>query len=241
MENQTWIVTGANRGIGYFFVEKLLEKNNTVIATCRSPNSADQLNILKEEYNESLIIEKCDVSKDESVDELYQKLEGSKTKLNGIINNAGIYTKNNDSHLQGIADLDIESVVNHLNVNTVGSFRIVNRLMSLLDYENEDLLPKIITMGSKMGSIELSQENSSYAYKISKATLHMLNKIISVELKNKAICVVLTPGYCRTDMGGENAHTDPVESVNHMVELITNFTIKDSGKFYTRMGETVPW
>jgi NAD(P)-dependent dehydrogenase (short-subunit alcohol dehydrogenase family) len=59
--------------------------------------------------------------------------------------------------------------------------------------------------------------------------------------EQRIIVVVLCPGWCRTDMGGEAAPNDPADSVAHMRELIAGFTFEDSGTFTHHSGKQLPW
>jgi len=43
---KTYLITGANRGIGFYLTKKLLSDNARVIATARNPAAADELRAL---------------------------------------------------------------------------------------------------------------------------------------------------------------------------------------------------
>ena len=53
--------------------------------------------------------------------------------------------------------------------------------------------------------------------------------------------LLLHPGWVKTDMGGENAPTMPVESVAGMRRVIDAFSSSDSGRFLNFRGEECPW
>jgi short-subunit dehydrogenase len=48
---QTVLITGSNRGIGFEFVKQYADKGYNVIATCRNPDKADDLNAFATEYD----------------------------------------------------------------------------------------------------------------------------------------------------------------------------------------------
>jgi hypothetical protein len=54
-------------------------------------------------------------------------------------------------------------------------------------------------------------------------------------------CVVLHPGWVRTDMGGENATYSPQESVTGLVTVIENLKPADNGRFFDFKGNPIPW
>jgi NAD(P)-dependent dehydrogenase (short-subunit alcohol dehydrogenase family) len=56
------LVTGANRGIGLALTRVLLARENVVIAGCRSPEQAVELNQLVSSYPETLEVIKCDLN-----------------------------------------------------------------------------------------------------------------------------------------------------------------------------------
>ena len=54
-------------------------------------------------------------------------------------------------------------------------------------------------------------------------------------------CVLFSPGWVKTDMGGSGAEITPDESVSDMRALIERLTIDDTGKFLRRNGSELPW
>ncbi|MEO1185893.1 MAG: SDR family NAD(P)-dependent oxidoreductase, partial [Cyanobacteria bacterium J06636_27] len=77
----TYLVTGANRGIGLEYCRQLKEQGDNVIAVCRSiSNELKDLEVQTETD--------VDITSDSSVNQLVQKLNGKTVDV--LINNAGI-------------------------------------------------------------------------------------------------------------------------------------------------------
>ena len=84
----TYLVTGTNRGIGLEFVRQLLARGETVLATCRDIDKADELRALQQE-SEQLELFELDVAEATSLYNLPKRLEGR--AIDVFINNAGVY------------------------------------------------------------------------------------------------------------------------------------------------------
>ncbi len=83
----------ANQGLGLEFVKQLLAFSNTfVIASCRDPNAATELNELQHKANGRLHIVSLDVSDAASVKASAESLKGvlEPRGLDYLINNAAI-------------------------------------------------------------------------------------------------------------------------------------------------------
>jgi NAD(P)-dependent dehydrogenase (short-subunit alcohol dehydrogenase family) len=79
-------------------------------------------------------------------------------------------------------------------------------------------------------------------YKASKAALNMCTRLQAAELKGDGvIAVALHPGWVRTDMGGSNARLSTEESVSGMIEVITDLTPDDAGRFLAYDGQELSW
>ena len=70
----------------------------------------------------------------------------------------------------------------------------------------------------------------------------MLGKGLAATLGARGIIVVaLSPGWVRTDMGGEQAPLTPEKSVRGLRNVIAGLGKGDSGKFLYHDGSTIPW
>ena len=100
---------------------------------------------------------------------------------------------------------------------------------------------KMVAISSGMGSIA---ENSGgwVPYRTSKAALNMAWSNLALEARPRGIaCVLLSPGWVKTRMGGRGAEITAEESVSDMRALIARLTIEDNGRFLRRDGSELPW
>ncbi|KAI9717697.1 MAG: hypothetical protein M1828_007100 [Chrysothrix sp. TS-e1954] len=86
------------------------------------------------------------------------------------------------------------------------------------------------------------QDGGSYAYRASKAGLNALVKSFSIDVPD-VIFAVLHPGRVESRMTHvrEEGAVDSDEAVEMMVPKIEGLGRGDSGSFFTREGESVPW
>jgi len=93
-----------------------------------------------------------------------------------------------------------------------------------------------------MGSIADNTSGGRYAYRSSKAAVNMVMKSLAVDLAPRGItCIVLHPGWVRTDMGGSGGTLSPAESIKSMRSVIAALRLEDSGKFLNYKGQPFPW
>ena len=229
---KTILVTGANRGIGLGFVEYYLENDFNVIATCRNPAKADNLNKLAAKYT-NLTIEKLDVTNSKEQELLLQKCK-AKT-LDILINNAGVYPEHHKRI--SISNTDPSWINDAFQTNCLGAFYLIHNFKdNLLKSDN----PIVINMASQAGSIEQTKAGFGYSYRISKAALNMLTKTFAAECP-EIVTISLRPGWVKTYMGGENASLEVKDSIIAMTKLISSLTSKDSGKFLDAQGNQEKW
>jgi NAD(P)-dependent dehydrogenase (short-subunit alcohol dehydrogenase family) len=99
-----------------------------------------------------------------------------------------------------------------------------------------------VTITSGMGSITENTSGGSIAYRTSKAAVNMAMRSAAAELGARGItCVVIHPGWVRTDMGGSSAPLTPEQSVTAMRGVIARLGPRDSGKFFNYDGREHPW
>ena len=93
-----------------------------------------------------------------------------------------------------------------------------------------------------MGSLADNTSGGSIAYRSSKAAVNMVMRSAAMDLAPRGItCVLINPGWVKTDMGGPDATLSPQQSVSAMRRLIEALGPNDSGKFYNYDGREYPW
>ena len=222
----TVLITGANRGLGLEFARQYAAAGWHVIGTARKPASATELNAL------DVKVLPLDVADAESVAALASALDGKPIDL--LINNAGIFPRVNS-----LADADFDAVARTYAVNTIGPMRVTRALLPNLRLGDAR---KVVSITSGLGSIANNTGGRFYGYRESKAALNMFTRTLAAELADDGFtCVVLSPGWVRTDMGGPNANLSPEQSITGMRSVIEKLTAADSGTYWDWNGETLPW
>jgi NAD(P)-dependent dehydrogenase (short-subunit alcohol dehydrogenase family) len=229
---ETILVTGANRGIGLEFVAQYLNLGKRVIASCRNPDDARMLSILRESHAESLRVVRLDVRDEASLNTLVQTLEGE--PLDVLINNAGI----KGGSQQDARGIDFREWTNAFEVNTIAPCRITLALVANLRLSPR---PRVITLSSQMGSLQRIS-SGYYAYRSSKAAVNKVMQLLAQDLRAYGIVACpVHPGWVQTDMGGAEAELTVQESVSSLIELIDGLTLSRSGRFLKWNGEEHPW
>jgi len=222
----TVLITGANRGIGLEYARQFAEKGYQVIGTARDPSDAKELSAVASR------VEQLDVTDGASVSALATRL--GDVPIDILVNNAGIFDRRDVT----VDKVDFAMMEQTFAVNTAGPLRVTQALLPNLRGGKRRT---IVNMSSHLGSIEKSN-GRWYAYRASKAALNQINKILSVELAPEGFtCVVLHPGWVRTDLGGANATYSPQESVSGLVAVIEKLGPADNGRFYDFKGDPIPW
>ena len=229
----TVVVTGANRGLGLEFARQYAAAGWQVIATCRAPDAATELQKLAAESGGRVRVLGMNVTDPKSVRSAAAALKGEAIDL--LLNNAGV----GGPPGQQLGNLDYDAWARVLDTNTLGPMRVVE---ALRENVAQSKLKRIVTITSAMGSIEDNASGGRYAYRSSKAAVNMVMKSLSIDLAPRGItCVVVHPGWVRTDMGGPDGKITPAESVRTLRSLIDAIKPEDSGKFFNYDGKPYPW
>jgi NAD(P)-dependent dehydrogenase (short-subunit alcohol dehydrogenase family) len=229
----TVLITGANRGIGFEFARQYLADGWQVYAACRDPTSATELRQLAEDSGERLRILAMDVTDARSVEAAAAELDGQAIDL--LINNAGV----GGARHQTIGNIDYQAWAKVLDVNTMGPMRVSEAFVEHVARSERKL---IVTLTSGMGSIADNTSGGSIAYRSSKAAVNMVMRSLAIDLGPRGItCVVVNPGWVRTDMGGPHAGLTPAESVMRLRRLIDTLGPAQSGKFFNHDGREYAW
>ena len=232
---QTVLVTGANRGIGLEITQQMLRKGHRVFATCREPDAAIELKNMRHSFGRNMEIFSLDVDNPRDRRSLYLYLKKLHIGLDLLVNNAGA------SVWDSLSDLSPDVILDLVRTNAVSPLLLSRDFVPFLERSEN---PRIIMMSSRLGSMEMSREVSrnSYAYAMSKAGLNMGTVQLAGNLREKSIAVIAqSPGWVRTDMGGADAPLSVSEAVRSMLKAFAGYSIKDTGSFFSEIGEPLPW
>lgn len=220
---QTYLVTGASRGIGAELVRQLAARGDRPLATLRPPaphppGAARTLPL--------------EVSDQTSIDALARALEG--TPLDVLINNAGV-----SSQSATLALTTAEELARCFAINATSPVIVAKALLPALRAGSRRL---IVNVSTQLASIANNSGGSSYAYRASKTALNQLTVCMANELRTEGFTVVaMHPGWVKTDMGGPKAPLSPEQAVGHILATIDRLTPADSGRFLNYDGAPMPW
>lgn len=210
----TALITGAGRGLGRELARQYAADGWKVIGAERGADAQYRL----------------DVSDRRQVAALAQKLKGEPIDL--LFCNAGIIGKKGTRP----GNFDFDSWEEVLRVNLLGAAAVAE---AFLDNVAKSERKTIAMMSSRLGSISESS-GMTLPYSTSKAALNMLVKGLAATQPN-LIVVALSPGWVRTDMGGESAPLSPEASVSGLRRVIAGLKPADSGRFLSYEGKPIPW
>ena len=229
----TMLITGANRGLGLEFARQYTAEGWQVLAACRAPRAAKELQRIAAESGGRVRVIEMDVTDASSVRTAADGLKGEAIDL--LLNNAGV----GGPPGQRIGGLDYAAWAKVLDTNTLGPMRVVE---AFLENVARSRLKQVVTITSGMGSLEDNTSGGSYAYRSSKAAVNMVVRSLALDLKSRGVtCVVMNPGWVRTDMGGSRGTQSPEESIRSMRSVIAALRPEDSGKFLNYNGKPYPW
>ncbi|MGK7913098.1 MAG: SDR family oxidoreductase [Synechococcus sp.] len=219
----TYVITGANRGIGLEYCRQLVQRGETVIAICRrSSSELDELDLRVETG--------IDLATDEGIAALDRQLED--ITIDVLINNAGILQR------VSLDNLDLDSIRKQFEINAIAPLRVTHRLLDQMASPG-----KVVLMTSRMGSIADNTSGGSYGYRMSKVALCMAGKSLSLDLQSRNIAVaILHPGWVSTGMTNFTSQgITPAESVQGLLARIDALTLDSTGTFWHANGQVLPW
>lgn len=223
------LVTGANRGLGLEFVRQFLNRGDHVIATCRNPDTADQLHDLQNLG--PVEIYQLDVGNPDQVNTLQKQL--AHLPIDILINNAGIWRGSQLDHIS------IDEWMESFRINSIAPIHMIQTFLPNLEAGKDK---KVISITSKMGSIDDNTSGGSYIYRSSKTALNSAMQSMRHDLTPQGIATcTLHPGWVRTDMGGPGGWIDVQESVSGMIKVIDQLSLKKTGQYIDYAGKIIPW
>ncbi len=216
----TILITGAGRGLGRELARQYTDEGWRVIGTVREPAA---------HLAEAIQLDVTDLTQ---VEALRGRLQG--VPIDVLFCNAGIVGKRGNRF--GAFDFpDWERI---LRVNLLGAAALIEALVENVAASERKT---VCVMSSRLGSISETR-GATLPYSTSKAALNLLARGLAATLAPRGIRVVaLSPGWVKTDMGGDSAPLTPEASVRGLRKVIAGLRPEDSGRFLAHDGSAIPW
>ena len=225
---KTFLVTGADRGIGEALCLEVAARGDRVIASCLEDSPALRAGGIRVEP-------RVDVTSDAAVGALAERLAGE--RLDVLVNVAGVYAGGE------FPRLDFARCRREYEVNALGPLRVTQALLPLLAAG-----AKVAIVTSRVGSLGDNLSGGHYGYRMSKAAANMLGVCLARDLVERGIAVVcLHPGSVRTEMtrgisgSVAGAFVEPAEAARGLLARIDELTLATTGSFLHANGEALPW
>jgi NAD(P)-dependent dehydrogenase (short-subunit alcohol dehydrogenase family) len=234
----TVLITGANRGLGLEFARQYAAQDWNVIASCRDPATATELQQLTADYPQ-VALETLDVTSDAQVAALADKYADQ--SIDVLLNNAGIY---GTLEKQTLGSFDFEELKRVFDVNTIGSLRVSQ---AFLDNVLASEQKKIISLGGGMGTQTIGRMfGGHYFIKMSKAAHLMAMGVMQTDLKDTGLMIVMiSPGRVDTQLMRDSGWTGPSisaqESAGLVIDQIANLDPEVNGRLILYNGRLIPW
>jgi 3-oxoacyl-[acyl-carrier protein] reductase len=188
LDGKTALVTGASRGIGRAVAVVLAGAGAEVILHYHRQRDAAE--VVARDIGAARIVQ-GDLGSMESIEKMVREFVGDGTKLDILINNAGVW---GPTPMGGTKLADLEAM---LNVNVKGMFWLTQGLLPCLRDG-----ARIVNMSSIAGRLGTAGGRSVYG--ATKAAVDAFTRNWALELAPRGILVnAVAPGYVETDMTTE--------------------------------------
>lgn len=252
-----FLVTGCSRGIGIEWAKQILARGDSLIATCRNPDSAAELNaVLAAHSGPGFAISlPLDVASEASIRALPEAIAatGKTSGVDVLVHNAGVSAPTHPvdpaetvSKAAMMDCFETNAVFSPpplqprpaliVRVEQVGPMLVTQACLKLLSPGK-----KIFFVSTAMASMERTDQASgggSVSYRASKSGLNMVGRLIAAEwgLGTEAdLAVTLChPGWVDTDMGAAGNRSPPVQppdSVSGMLTVIDQMGPQSTANF----------
>lgn len=215
LQNNTVLITGASRGIGYYTTMLLANNGYIVFAGVRKQEDYDRLKTL----NKNILPVFLDVTDEDLINNAYAFISNNCEKLYAIINNAGV------SFVEPVELIANKDLKEQFDINTFAPIKIIQKFSPLIKGG------KIINISSIAADLNIP---FSSAYCASKKSLETFIDAYSKETFNKDInFIIIKPGTINTEIWTKSKEKFQGTVYFNIMSLIYSIMNKFSGLFQT--------
>lgn len=188
LRNRTALITGASRGIGVAIARALADEGCNLILTARNESSLKRASAKLRNKNLRILVQTCDVRDPHSVDDLFRSIRAEFSRLDIVINNAGIAHPNTP-----VEKLPIPMWKDVFATNVDGTFLVTQAALATMKRGG------VIVNNLSIAATRVFA--GSAAYNASKHAALGLTDTLREELRPRGIRVIgLLAGATDTDM-----------------------------------------
>ena len=227
----TYLVTGANRGIGLEMARGVLAAGDRLIAVCRTPSMSEALVTLAAAHADRFQMRVADVCDPAALAAVAREIDGP---VDVVVCNAGAMSARGGVADDGNTAVSIAQV---MMTNMAGPFFTARAFLGALDRSER---PRIAIISSVMGS-QQHTGSGAYFYRASKAGANNLMVTLANELQPRGVAVAAYhPGWVQTDMGGSAAEITTTDSATGLAKRFAALSLATTGCFETWDGRNHP-
>ncbi|MBD2435901.1 SDR family NAD(P)-dependent oxidoreductase [Nostoc sp. FACHB-110] len=246
-EKRVAVITGSYKGLGFEIAKKLANFDNIqVIITGRDTAKGLEAREKLAQQGQEVDYIPLDVTDNQSVEEFVVALRKQYGRADILVNNAGV-NPGREPEESSLLTAKLDTVLSTFHVNTLGPLRVSQALIPLMKEHNYG---RIVNVSTEMASLNFISDDFyplAPSYRLSKIALNGLAALLAKELKGTNILVnSYSPGWMKTDIGGEHAPLTAEEGAETAVYLATLPDGGSQGGFFAEIRKfggpfPLPW
>lgn len=263
------LIQGAARGQGLELARQLIERDSevfggraaggVVVATCRDPANASELNALAAKHRGRVRVVRVDAADEASMKAAVEIVEKEIGRLDFMANVSAVLTEGKMRPETSINRTEAEHMLRAYTVNAVGPTMMMKHFSPIMLKTAEinskeggnGGVPVIANWSARVSSIGDNALGGWHSYRGSKTALNQLTRNCSIEFSRKKhpiIAMCVHPGTVDTKLSEpfkKNVPADklftPEYSVQRLLEVIGGATLEQSGNLYDYAGAKIDW
>ena len=200
------LITGASRGIGYLTAKFMAAQGCNLILHSRSLSHTEKVLDEVRSCGVSALAVEADLGDPASVEAMLKEIDGLDVDVDIVLNNAGVQV----AYRTDYCNTPVSDYETSFRINTIAPAMICYHF-----------LPKMIQKGT--GRIlnttsGIALDVCQAGYSASKAALDKITIDLGSKVQGTDVMINLTdPGWCRTDLGGDQAPNAPESAIPGIV------------------------
>ena len=189
-----------------------------------------------------------DLENDLSFNSLENEISLFNKPLRLVINTSGFLHSNLIKPEKRLSHINRSNIIKNFSINSFAPILIAKSVEKFIKPE----LPfSFASLSARVGSIGDNRTGGWYSYRASKAAQNQFLKTLSIEWRRKfplSIVSILHPGTCDTKLSKpfqtsvpKDKLFTPAQSTEYLINIISEQTPSDSGKFLAWDKASIPW